>query len=144
MAKKRIHTKPIIVVLLIGLVLMFATSREKEVIPPFSDLVSVSGVLTSTEEFRKGPLYFELEGHASRFGYKSFGRLCGAMHEKLSSLIGRQITIYRERELTKPLLSRDYYSVYEFRLNGAKICSYSDIYSMRESNKSFGFFWEFA
>lgn len=138
MIQRRKSIKVIVGLFLFGLFLAFASYTGG--VPPASDLVPISGTLMSIETKRKGLLLFELDRSDKRFGYVSFGRTCGSMHEKLDALKGKQITVYYDPNLVKPLSSQNYYGVYEFRADGKEICSYADIFNMHEREISFGLY----
>jgi len=99
-------------------------------IPRRSELVSVEGLLLSAE-YRKRGSEIRIDHTDKSFFYMSYGRLCGNVHEKISSFVGKSIAIRYLPTADKNLFgnARPLF-VYEIYSNNMQICSYEQVAEM--------------
>ncbi|HJV76179.1 MAG TPA: hypothetical protein VJ654_18310 [Noviherbaspirillum sp.] len=100
-------------------------------IPKYSELSVTSGVLLSAEFRSKKGSEIQIEGADGTFIYRSHGRVCGNVQDKLSAEIGNPISI---SHLAKP--KKDWFGndrpleVFEISVQKGTICSFEQISNM--------------
>lgn len=104
-------------------------------IPKKSELEVASGVLLSSEFRSKVGSRFHLDGINRNFVYKSHGRLCGNVHDRLLAEIGKPISVSYAPTQTKNW-SGELHSLQVYELSGQtqSICSYEQISTMIEND----------
>lgn len=98
-----------------------------------------SAKLESVSNEGKGRLVLKLDGIDTPFLYRSFGKKCGYVSEKLMPLQGARITLLFNLPAKKLMFSSEAYSVVGIYSDGKEICSYEDIISMQERDSRLGY-----
>ncbi len=104
-------------------------------IPKESELEAASGVLLSSEFRSKVGSSFQLDGINRNFVYKSHGRLCGNVQDRLLAEIGKPISVRYIPTQTKSW-SGELHSLQVYEISGQtkSICSYEQISTMIEND----------